>query len=131
MDSITTHKSNKSPRVAPLTVYFDGACPVCSVEIAHYRRQPGAQACEWIDVAECADAELGPGLTRAAALRRFHVRLADGQLVDGMSGFAALWLELPRTAWLGRLASFGPIPVLLDAAYHVFLAVRPLWRSRS
>lgn len=120
---------NQSPRVLPLTIYFDGACPVCSAEIAHYRRQPGAQDCEWIDAAACADAELGPGLTRETALRRFHVRRADGQLVDGMRGFATLWLALPRTAWLGRLASFGPMPLVLDAAYRAFLAVRPLWRS--
>ena len=113
----------------PLTVYFDGACPVCAAEIAHYRRQPGAQACQWVDAAACAEAELGPGLTRATALRRFHVRRADGQLVDGMRGFAALWRVLPRTAWLGRLASVGPMPALLDAAYSVFLAVRPLWRK--
>ena len=116
---------------ALLTVYFDGACPVCSAEIAHYRRQPGAEACDWIDAAVCTDAEFGPALTRASALQRFHVRRADGQLLDGMRGFAALWRVLPRTAWLGRLASFGPMPVLLDAAYGLFLAVRPLWRSRS
>ena len=121
--------SNNSHHVPTLTVYFDGACPVCSVEIAHYRRQPGAQACEWVDAAACADAELGPGLTRVAALRRFHVRRADGQLVDGMRGFATLWQVLPRTAWLGRLAAFGPMPWLLDAAYGVFLALRPLWRK--
>lgn len=118
------------PTVAPLTVYFDGGCPVCSAEIAHYRRQLGAQACQWVDAASCPEAELGPGLTRDTALQRFHVRRADGQLVDGMRGFAALWRVLPRTAWLGRLASFGPMPALLDAAYSVFLAVRPLWRPR-
>lgn len=122
---------NPVPPVAPLTVYFDGACPVCSAEIAHYRRQPGAQACTWVDAARCADADLGPGLTRETALRRFHVRDAEGRLVDGMRGFAALWRVLPRMAWLGRLAAFGPMPALLDAAYSVFLAVRPLWRSRS
>jgi len=114
-------------KAAPLTVYFDGACPVCSAEIAHYRRQPGAQACEWVDAASCADDELGEGLTREAALLRFHVRRADGQLVDGMRGFAALWSTLPRTAWLGRVASLGPMPWLLDLVYSVFLAVRPLW----
>lgn len=120
---------NPTPTAAPLTVYFDGACPVCSAEIAHYRRQPGAQACEWVDAATCADDQLGPGLTRDLALRRFHVRRADGRLVDGMRGFAALWRVLPRTAWLGRLASFGPMPALLDVVYGVFLAVRPLWRK--
>ena len=116
-------------QTAALTVYFDGGCPVCSAEIAHYRRQPGAQACQWVDAAACAEAELGPGLTRDAALRRFHVRGADGQLVGGMRGFAALWRTLPRTAWLGRVASFGPMPALLDLAYAAFLAVRPLWRA--
>lgn len=112
-----------------LIVYFDGACPVCSAEIAHYRRQSGAQACAWVDAATCAEQELGAGLTREAALRRFHVRRADGHLVDGMRGFAALWSTLPRTAWLGRIASFGPMPALLEAAYRVFLRLRPLWRK--
>ena len=113
----------------PLTVYFDGGCPICSAEIAYYRRQPGAQACEWIDVCSCAEEALGLGLARDTALRRFHVRRADGQLVDGMRGFAALWSTLPRTAWLGRIASFGPMPALFEVAYRIFLAVRPLWRK--
>lgn len=117
--------------LAPLTVYFDGACPICSAEIAHYRRQPGAQACTWIDAASCAEDALGPGLTRGAALGRFHVRRADGQLVGGMRGFAALWSTLPRTAWLGRLASIGPVTALLEAAYRVFLTLRPLWRKTA
>ncbi len=122
---------NAEATAPPLTVYYDGACPICSAEIAHYRRQRGAQTCAWVDAAVCPEADLGPGLTRAAALGRFHVRGDDGRLIDGMRGFAALWRVLPRFAWLGRIASFGPMPFLLDAAYRVFLAIRPLWRSRS
>lgn len=113
----------------PLIVYFDGACPVCATEIDHYRRQPGAKACIWVDAASCTEAELGPGLERDAALTRFHVRRADGRLVDGMRGFAELWSTLPRFAWLGRLASFGPMPAIFEAAYRIFLALRPLWRK--
>ncbi len=111
-----------------LTVYYDGACPVCSREIALYRRQLGADQCVWVDASSCPEAELGNGLSRASALARFHVRRADGELVDGMRGFAALWRSLPRFAWAGRLASVGPIPLLLDAAYSVFLRVRPAWQ---
>jgi len=51
-----------------------------------------------------------------SALRRLHVRRADGRLVDAMRGFAALWRVLPRIAWLGRLASLGPIPLLLGCS---------------
>ena len=35
------------------TVYFVGACPVCPREIEMYRRQPGADAIQWVDVAHC------------------------------------------------------------------------------
>jgi 3-demethoxyubiquinol 3-hydroxylase len=114
-----------------LTVYFDGACPVCSKEIAYYQQQAGAQACAWVDASTCDEPALGPGLTRAAALGRFHVRHADGSLTSGMGGFAALWRVLPKTAWLGRVASFGPVPFFLDQAYRVFLALRPLWRPAA
>ena len=125
--SASTVKPN--PNALLLTVCFDGACPVRSAEIAHYRRQPGAQACQWVDAAICADDQRGPELTRDVALRRFHGRRADGRRVHGTQGFAALWSVLSRTAWLARVASFGPMPALLDAAYSVFLAVRPLCRK--
>lgn len=114
-----------------LTIYFDGGCPVCSKEIAYYQRQVGAQACEWIDASSCTDAALGANLLRKDALARFHVRHPNGALTSGMGGFAALWRVLPKTAWLGRIASIAPMPFLLDQAYRVFLAVRPLWRAQS
>lgn len=71
----------------------------------------------------------GSGLTWDSDLQRFHVRRADGQLVYRMRGFPALWRVLPRTAWLARLASLGPMPALLDIAYSVFPAIRPLWQK--
>ncbi len=114
---------------AALTVYFDGACPVCSREIAVYRRQAGAEQCVWVDASSCPETALGAGLSRASALARFHVRRADGVLVDGMRGFTVLWRALPRFAWAGRIASIGPLPLLLDAAYRLFLQVRPLWQG--
>ena len=112
-----------------LTVYYDGACPACSREIALYRRQSGADQCVWVDASSCLEAELGSGLSRASALARFHVRGSDGQLIDGMRGFAVLWRLLPRFALAGRIASIGPLPLLLDAAYRVFLWVRPIWQG--
>jgi predicted DCC family thiol-disulfide oxidoreductase YuxK len=120
--------TDPDPRATALTVYYDGACPVCSREMDIYRRQPGAEACEWIDAASCPEERLGPGLTRAEALARFHVRRADGALVSGARGFATLWQALPRSAWLGRLAALGPMPWLLDLGYRVFLVLRRLWR---
>ena len=120
-----------TPQGAALTVYFDGACPVCSREIAAYQRQAGAERRIWVDASTCPESALGSGLSRADALARFHVRRADGSLVDGMRGFALLWRALPRVAWLGRLTSIWPIPTLLDGAYVVFLQMRRLWRTHA
>ena len=118
-----------TPTAAALTVYYDGACPVCSREIAVYRRQVGAEQCVWVDASSCPESALGDGLSRDRALARFHVRRADGVLVDGMRGFTVLWRALPRFAWAGRIAAIGPIPRWLDAAYSVFLRARPLWQG--
>ena len=121
---------SRSARTDPaLTVYYDGACPVCWREIAVYRRQVGDEQCVWIDASICAESALGKGLSRDSALARFHVRRADGVLVDGMHGFTILWRALPRFAWAARVASCGPLPLLLDAIYRVFLWVRPLWQG--
>jgi predicted DCC family thiol-disulfide oxidoreductase YuxK len=113
----------------PLTVYFDGGCPVCSREIDLYRTQPGASAIGWIDVTACPAAELGVGLTRDSALARLHVRTADGELASGALAFATLWKNIPRTALLGRLASRQPMLAILEAGYRVLLVVRRAWRK--
>jgi predicted DCC family thiol-disulfide oxidoreductase YuxK len=111
-----------------LTVYFDGQCPVCSREIAMYRRQAGAGSIDWVDATACPEANLGAGLSRQGALARLHVRTADGQLTSGARAFTTLWRHLPRTAWLGKLLSHRPFPAILELGYRTLLVVRRLWR---
>jgi 3-demethoxyubiquinol 3-hydroxylase len=126
-----THPSRSvQPAVSSplLTVYFDGACPVCRREIAVYRSQPGGDRLHWLDASAAAADDLGPDLDRAAALARMHVRLPDGRLVAGAGAFAEIWRALPRWRWLGRLVSPAPVRAVADVAYDVFLRVRPLWR---
>ena len=74
-----------------LTVYFDGSCPLCRREIAFYRRLRGAERLQWLDVS--AGAPLGQDLSCEAAMRRFHVRDAQGRLLSGGAAFARLWRD--------------------------------------
>jgi predicted DCC family thiol-disulfide oxidoreductase YuxK len=112
------------------TVYYDGACPICSREIAHYRTRKGADAVAWVDAATCAPAALAPGLSRARALDRMHVRLADGRLVSGAAAFAALWRALPGLRWLGRLVGAPGLRHVAEGAYLAFQYTRRLGRFR-
>ena len=110
----------------PLTVYYDGACPVCRREIGFYRARTGEA------VRDCNAAPAAcpaPDLSREDALRRFHVRLPGGTLVSGAAAFLALWRETPGFRLAARLLSVRPAVALLDLGYEGFLRLRRLWRQ--
>lgn len=111
-----------------LTVYYDGTCPLCRLEIAHYRRQQGADALRFVNVAE--PTACSPGLSHAQALARFHVRDAQGRLLSGAAAFVGLWQHLPRWRWLGRVAAWAPALALLELGYRAFLPLRPALSRR-
>ena len=113
----------------PFTVYYDGACPLCSKEIDTYRRAQGADDLAWVDAANCDKNQLGGDLDSNTALARMHVRDESGNLISGAAAFAAIWARLPKTRWLGRLMGTRPVLWILEPAYIVFLKIRPLWRK--
>lgn len=114
------------PRPRPLVLY-DGACPLCSREIAHYRRRRGSDEIDWMDVAD-PDNDPGVfGIARAQALARFHVRDRAGVWHTGAAGFACLWSALPAYRWLGRFAGLPGVMRLLEWGYQRFLR----WRRRD
>jgi len=113
-----------STAAEPVTVYFDGACPLCQREISFYRRRAGADALRWVDVSK-AEGDVAPGLTREQAMARFHVRAEDGRLVSGGEAFARLWGSLPGFRLLGHVFQRPPLLWLANAGYDFFLRFRP------
>jgi len=106
-----------------LTIYYDGSCPLCRREIALYRRLRGAERLQWLDVS--AGMPLGANLSCELAMRRFHVRDAQGRLFSGGAAFARLWRALPGWRVPGWLFVVPPLSWLLEFAYRVFLPLRP------
>ena len=114
-----------------LTVWFDGACPLCQREIAFMRRLDRAGRIAFIDVSPPGAIADCP-IDRAALLERFHAR-EDDRILSGAAAFAAMWRAIPLLWPLGQAARLPPLLALLEAAYRRFLRVRPRlqrWVSR-
>jgi len=111
---------------SPLTVWFDGACPLCTREIALMRRLDRAGRIEFVDVAEPnASCPIDPALL----LARFHAR-EQGVLLSGAAAFAAMWRTIPLLRPLGLLARNRHVLSVLEWAYVRFLRVRPALQRR-
>ena len=109
-----------------VVVIYDGQCPLCSREIAHYRRRRGAQRVRWVDATRDEQELAALGIAREAALARFHVRDQEGQWRTGAAAFVLLWSQLPAYAWLARLVSGLRLLPLMERGYTLFLR----WRQR-
>ena len=106
------------------TIYYDGACPLCTLEIAHYQKQEGAENLCFRDVSR-EDETPGADLTREQALARFHIRKADGTLLSGAAAFVAIWDDLPKWRWAARVARVPGVLALMEVGYRLFLPLRP------
>ena len=116
-----------TPACDGLTVMFDGGCPLCRREIGLYQSLPSSQPVQWQDVS-------GVQTSLSAAeqvryLKRFHVRLGNGQVLSGAAAFAALWSVLPGWRWLARVAAWPAVMPVLEALYTGFLQLRPRLQS--
>lgn len=108
-----------------LTVFYDGACPLCAREIGFYRGRQGADTVTWLDVSAMETAEVSPGLSKDQALARFHVLDPNGKLLSGGAAFAQLWRVLPAFRLLGRIGQKALPAWVLKHAYDGFLRLRP------
>ena len=108
--------------MSSLTVWYDGACPLCIREIALMRRLDKRRAIHFVDVAP-EDATCP--IDRRLLLDRFHAQQANGPILDGAAAFAAMWRAIPMLRPLGLIARNAMVLALLERAYTAFLEIRP------
>jgi len=109
------------------TVFFDGGCPLCSREIAHYRKLDRNEELQWVDITVETELVKQLGLDHESLMQRFHVRDTRGNMVTGAWGFAEMWAHLPYYRWLSRFLRFTRLLPALDLLYSRFAR----WRVRK
>lgn len=114
-----------TPAAGGLRVYYNGSCPVCRMEIHHYRRiaeRNDLIGLDWTDITERANTLAPWGIDDDTVIRRLHVVDDGGRLYAGVDGFILIWERLPRYRWLGGLASVPWIKPIADFVYDRVLA---------
>lgn len=108
--------------MSAVTVWYDGACPLCIREITFMRRLDKRGAIDFIDVAP--DGTECP-IDRKLLLARFHAQEAGHPVVSGAAAFAAMWRAIPLLRPIGMIARNPLVLALLERAYLGFLKIRP------
>jgi predicted DCC family thiol-disulfide oxidoreductase YuxK len=108
-----------------VTVWFDGACPLCTHEIGLMRKLDRRGAIAFIDVLSAQSCPID----RRALLARFHAKERDREIVSGAAAFAAMWRAIPILSPLGHALRWPPALWAMEKAYLGWLKVRP-WLQR-
>lgn len=123
-------KQENNPEL--LKVLYDGGCPMCRREIAHVKglsERDANTSLSFVDISQDSSETICYAPDREKLLARFHVEKADGSRIDGAAAFVAMWDRLPGWHWLGKIAKFPGVLVILEISYKGFLVIRPSIQS--
>lgn len=114
------------------SMLFDGSCPLCRREVAHYQRlDKHRNAVNWVDIQQNQPLLDAHGISHAQAMQRLHVITAKGCVVDGAAAFVVIWEALPYYRWLARLTRLPGVVTLMEFGYRHFARWRFKRRCRE
>jgi predicted DCC family thiol-disulfide oxidoreductase YuxK len=111
----------------PLSVFYDGACVVCSTEVEHYRRKDREGRLMVVDISAADFKPEQYGIPLAAFMREMHVIDRQGQVYRGVEAFWAIWQAFPASTVYGLLGTLITLPLLNPLArlcYRGFARIR-------
>ena len=102
-----------------LTLFYDGACPLCQAEILFLSGRNQADLLGFVDINSKAYDPLKVGVSCEEALAAMYGQYADGTLINGVTVFPEAYrrAELPTLAWIFSRKSMQPI---LKMGYRFF-----------
>ncbi|MBX8488370.1 thiol-disulfide oxidoreductase DCC family protein [Pseudomonas cichorii] len=108
----------------PLTLYFDGDCPLCAREIKLLRTRATADRLQFIDISADAFDANALGFTLEQMTSSLHARFDDGTWVTGLDATLWSWRAAGLGVWAAPL-SWRLARPLLNLGYRLFCRSRP------
>ena len=112
----------------PITLFYDGLCPLCSREIAHYRAKAVGESLRFVDITDSKFDAAEHGLDAKRIYRTMHVKVGD-ELRVGVDAFIAVWNAIPSYRWLAKTARLPGLHTAFAVGYYIFALARP-WLPR-
>ncbi len=111
------HHANTGPDpLYPLTLYFDGACPLCSAEMENLRLRDTEARLRFVNIAALGFDPATAGASWDELMRTLHARAADGRLLRGVEALRAAYTAVGFGAVMAALGH----PLLARLAEHTY-----------
>ena len=118
-------------RIYPLTLFYDAACPVCSLEMDHLREASRDGRLRFVDISQPGFDASAHGGSAAAMDAEIHGLCADGTMLRGVE-VLRLAYGAAGLGWVLRPTGWGPLRPLFDAGYRIFARHRrPISRAAA
>ncbi len=108
-----------------LRVYYDGLCHLCSAEINHYKKIPGHENLEFVDISSIAFDPLQDGLNPFHVNKFLHVKDAQGRVFTKVDALIEICKILPKYHFLSKIAQTKIFRPIFDLIYWILSSIRP------
>jgi predicted DCC family thiol-disulfide oxidoreductase YuxK len=102
-----------------LTIFYDGYCPLCLVEMDKLKQLDTQQNISFVDIQDPAFCARYPHLDWQILNARIHGYLADGSLISGLDVTYLAW-KLVGKGWVYAPLRWPIIRWFADIAYNLF-----------
>ncbi|MDC8832283.1 thiol-disulfide oxidoreductase DCC family protein [Alteromonas gilva] len=109
----------KTNNVPELTLFYDGGCPLCAIEMRHLKRLNTAGKLAFVDIMDDDFAQRYPHLEWQALNDRIHGQQPDGTMLIGLDVTYQAW-KLVGRGWVYAPLRWPLIKPLADRFYLWF-----------